>query len=71
MKLPEGSKIRIEHLNIYMTLIIPYGSGSILRYFMGLFMLFWLGGWFFGFKNAAAEVLSDEASGFVLFWLAG
>jgi len=71
MKIPEGSKIRVEQSNYDKALVIPYGSGGVQRYFIGLFLLFWLGGWFFGFKSAAVEVLSGKASWFLVFWLAG
>lgn len=71
MKIPEGSKIQIKQLKSGSVIIIPHGSGSILRYFIGLFILFWLGGWFFGFKSAATEVLSGKGGGFLFFWLAG
>jgi len=31
--------------------------------------LFWLGAWVFGFRSAASQLLTGNASGFVAFWL--
>lgn len=69
-KLPEGSKIRIDQSNVH-RIIIPHGSASILRCFIGLFIFFWLGGWFFGFKSVAPQVFRGEGDGFQMFWLGG
>ena len=41
------------------TIVIPQAS-SATRFFGGAFLLFWLGGWFFGFKHAATEVMSGK-----------
>jgi len=40
-----------------------------MRYFMGLFMVFWLGGWFWGLRAALSQVWSGNAPAFVIFWL--
>jgi hypothetical protein len=71
MNIPQGSKIRIERSGMYEEVIIPYGSGSVLRFFIGLFLLFWLGGWFSGFKSALDSVLQGKAESFLIFWLCG
>jgi len=68
---PDGSKITLEHLGSVRLLTVPYGGGGALRYFIGLFILFWLGGWVVGFKHAASEILSGEGSQFLYFWLGG
>jgi hypothetical protein len=68
---PEGSNISIKRLGSSRQITIPYKGGNILRYLIGLFLVFWLGGWVFGFKSAAYEVLSGRASEFLIVWLAG
>jgi hypothetical protein len=67
---PSGSNISINSDNADPIIIIP-AARSATRYFGGAFMLFWLGGWAFGFKHAASEVLSGKANGFIIFWLGG
>ena len=67
---PAGSKISIVTDGIEPTIIIPPAS-SPMRYFMGLFLLFWLGGWAFGFNSAASQMLSGKANAFIVFWLGG
>jgi hypothetical protein len=42
-----------------------------MRYFMGLFLLAWLGGWFVGFIATVSRLSSGQASAFVIFWLVG
>ena len=51
--------------------IIVRAASSPTRYFSGLFLLFWLGMWTFGFRDAASKVLSGNANGFLIFWLCG
>lgn len=68
---PQGSKISIGYSGVHTDISIPHGSGGILRFFIGLFLLFWLGGWTMGFITAGREVLSGDATAFIIFWLAG
>lgn len=42
-----------------------------MRFFIGAFLLVWLGGWTMGFLSAGKEVLSGDAEAFLIFWLAG
>jgi hypothetical protein len=67
---PAGSKISIVTEGTDPTIIIPAAT-SPMRYFMGLFLLFWLGGWALGFKSAALQILSGKANAFIIFWLGG
>lgn len=67
---PQGSKIEITMLNGYKHIKIPHSNAGILRYFIGLFLIFWLGMWFIGFTSAANEILSGNGSTFLIFWLA-
>jgi hypothetical protein len=73
---PTGSKISVTGESGGTVIVIPYGSGGVTRYFVGLFLLFWLGGWFAGFSSAASALWSGKmgftaAGGFLVFWLGG
>jgi hypothetical protein len=65
---PAGSKISIVSDGADPIIIIP-AAKSPMRYFTGLFLLFWLGGWALGFKSAASQILSGQANAFIIFWL--
>jgi hypothetical protein len=71
---PNGSAISVTTDGAHPLIVVPYRSG-VVRYFAGLFLLAWLGGWFFGFKSAVSLLLSGNAPfpalGFVAFWLTG
>ena len=67
---PEGSKISITTDGADPTVVIP-SAGGAWRYFTGLFALFWLGGWTFGFKDASSQVISGNGSAFLVLWLGG
>jgi hypothetical protein len=49
-------------------IVVPYES-SPMRYGVAAFMVFWLGGWAFGWHSAASQVFSGNGNLFVLFWL--
>ena len=70
---PPGSQISIHTENGDSVITIPASRGSVMRYGAGLFILFWLGAWVFGFRSAASQLLSGNtpgpASGFLVFWL--
>ena len=65
---PAGSKILVVEDNGDPTIVIP-AAGGYSRYFMGLFLLFWLGMWTIGFRDAASKVLAGNAPPFLIFWL--
>jgi hypothetical protein len=67
---PAGSKISIVEDGGDPTIVIP-AAGGFSRYFIGLFMLFWLGMWQIGFRDAASKVLAGNAPAFLIFWLGG
>ncbi len=67
---PAGSNISIVSDGADPTIIIPAANSSA-RYFTGLFLLFWLGMWTIGFRDAGSKVISGNANGFLIFWLAG
>ncbi|TKW77998.1 MAG: hypothetical protein DI543_12710 [Bradyrhizobium icense] len=52
------------------TIVIPAKSSNA-RYLGGLFLLFWLGGWVFGFKSALSQVIDGKGGFFLIFWLGG
>jgi hypothetical protein len=67
---PAGSRISIVSEGADPTIIIP-AANSPMRYFTGLFLLFWLGGWAFGFVSVTSQILSGKANAFHFFWLGG
>lgn len=67
--LPKGSKITIKQDGPNPIISIPYASPNPLKYLIGLFVLFWLGGWAVGFKSAFDQVITGEADAFIVFWL--
>src|SRR5215470_8563833 len=70
---PPGSQISIHTEDGDSVITIPASRGSVMRYGAGLFILFWLGAWVFGFRSAASQLLTGNASGhangFLVFWL--
>jgi hypothetical protein len=66
---PEGSKIWIASEGGDPTIVVPSTSGFG-RYFVGFFLLFWLGMWTIGFRSAVEQIMSGRtANGFLVFWL--
>ncbi len=51
-------------------ILIPQGNGGAMRFFVGLFVLAWLGGWVAGFSSAVSQLSSGKAPAFLFFWLA-
>ena len=68
---PDGSKIEIDFENGFQKIIIPHSSGSVMRIFVGGFLIFWLGGWAFGWISVARELAQRDNSAelFLIFWL--
>jgi hypothetical protein len=65
---PEGSKISVSYDGGDPTVVIP-SKGSASRYFGGVFLLCWLGGWAFGFVSVLSQLMSGKGNLFMLFWL--
>jgi hypothetical protein len=70
---PSGSKILVTTSGADTVVTIPQGSGGPMRYFGGLFLLFWLGGWLVGGGMAASKLWSGglesvAANGFLVVW---
>lgn len=68
---PEGTKISISELNGHELITLPHTKGSAMRYFIGIFLVLWLGGWVMGFASAAKQILAGEGGAFLIFWLGG
>jgi hypothetical protein len=68
---PNGSKISVTTDAGDPVIVVPHANPNASRYFVGLFLLFWLGGWCFGFSHAISEIWSGKAHGFLLLWLGG
>jgi hypothetical protein len=73
---PSGSKILVTTSGADSVITIPQGSGGPVRYFVGLFLLFWLGGWFAGFGAVTSKLWSGgleslAANGVLVLWLGG
>jgi hypothetical protein len=71
---PSGSKILVTTSGADSVITIPQASGGPMRFFAGLFVLFWLGGWFAGFSSAASKLWSGgleslAANSFLVFWI--
>jgi hypothetical protein len=68
---PSGSRISVTTDGGHPRIVIPHGNDSPMRYFIGLFMLAWLGGWFAGFSNEVSKLSSGQPDPIVVFWLVG
>jgi hypothetical protein len=66
---PPGSSISVASDGAAPVITIPQPSGGAARFLVAAFILFWLGGWFFGFKSASSEILSGKGGGFLIVWL--
>lgn len=71
---PRGSRISVTTDGAYPLILVPHGSGGLMRYFLGLFVLAWLGGWLVGFVSVVRTLSSggppSGAYAFLVFWLA-
>src|SRR5262245_15579239 len=69
LKPPDGSKISVTTEGSDPVIVVPQGSGGATRYFVGLFLLFWLGGWFVGFSSTIWTLAAGKFHPFLFFWL--
>jgi hypothetical protein len=67
---PAGSPISIDRKDLDPTIVIP-ATASSTRYFGGVFLLFWLGGWVMGETSAITQLMSGKGGAFIVFWLGG
>jgi hypothetical protein len=72
---PSGSRISITTEGAHPLIVVPHGSRGLMRYFVGMFLLAWLGGWFVGLIATVCKLSSGgaphEAQAFLAFWLVG
>ena len=68
---PSGSRVSVTTEGAHPLIVVPHGSGGLMRYFVGLFLLAWLGGWFVGFVDTVSKMWSGEVPTFLNFWLVG
>ena len=71
---PRGSRISVTTEGVNPLIVVPHESGGLMRYFVGLFVLAWLGGWTVGFVSVVRTLSSggtpSGAYAFLVFWLA-
>jgi hypothetical protein len=68
---PSGSRISVTTDGAYPLIVVPHGNGGLIRYYVGLFLLVWLGLWFAGFSSAVSSLSSGQPHAFLVFWLVG
>jgi hypothetical protein len=66
---PSSSTISVTTEGAHPVLVVPHGNGGLMRYFVGLFLLAWLGGWSIGFGSAVSKLAAGQAPAFLIFWL--
>jgi hypothetical protein len=71
---PSASRISITTNDTYPLIVVPRQGAGVMRYFVGLFLLAWLGGWLAAFSSGVSKLSSgvtfDRAHAFLVFWLA-
>lgn len=66
---PDGSTIAVAATGRDIVIVVPYPSGGLARYGIGLFLLCWLGGWAFGLQSVGTKLLSAQGNLFEVVWL--
>jgi hypothetical protein len=71
-KMKYNGKSQIKDNGYALSITIPAPK----KYFLMIFALIWLGGWFFGFISALTSILisisnNSTIDGFIIFWLTG
>lgn len=66
---PRGSHISVTTDGANPLVVVPHGSGGLMRYFVGLFLLAWLVGWGVAFVSVARTLSSGKAPIGAHFWL--
>jgi hypothetical protein len=61
---PSGSSIAVKTEGAATVITIPQPPAGSSRFLIGAFMLFWLGGWFYGFSGASSKILSGQGEAF-------
>lgn len=68
---PSGFRISVTTDGGHPGIVLPHGNNSPTHYFIGLFSLIWLGGWFAGFSSVVSRLSSGQADAILVFWLVG
>jgi hypothetical protein len=68
---PSGSRISVTTDGAHPLIVVPHRSSGPMRFFVGSFLLVWLGGWFAGFSNAVSKLSSGQAPATLVSWLVG
>ncbi len=70
---PENSNISVDKKMGQPKIIIDNGSGGIMRIFLSLFLICWLGGWAVGWVSTAKQIISGKSGAdfFLIFWICG
>jgi len=70
---PDNSNISVDKRMSQPKIIIDNGSGGILRIFLSLFLICWLGGWAVGWVSTAKQIISGKSGAdfFLIFWICG
>ena len=71
LQLPENSRITVGSRNGYPAITIPQRKAGIGRFFIGVFLIFWLCGWAVGWTTAAAVIATGKGDLFMLVWIGG
>jgi hypothetical protein len=68
---PANSKIAVSTDRMGNPLLTLPTQSGFMRYFIGAFLLFWLGGWAMGEFSVMRELVTGHAKAapFLLFWL--
>jgi hypothetical protein len=66
---PPGSNISVAMDGADTVIVVPYDSGGLARYGVAAFMVFWLGGWAYGWHDVAGKILAGNGNFFLVFWL--
>ncbi len=66
---PQGSKITLHAEDGIQKIIMPHPPKAGSSMFAGIFILFWLGGWYIGFTTALSTIMSGNGGAFLMVWL--
>jgi len=68
---PSSSGISVTTDGADPVIVVPHRSSGPMRFFVGLFLLAWLGGWLAGFRDAVSKLLSGQAPAAIVAWTLG
>ena len=70
---PDNSNISVDQKKSHPKIIINHGSGGVMKIFLSIFLICWLGGWAVGWITTAKEILNGKSGAdfFLIFWICG